>query len=159
LTDFGLASETTASQLHDTTSARGSDGYRSPELASDYKFSTKVDIWTMGCLLYELAVGRRAFCNDYAVLQYCERNEPFLICLDSFRDETAKPVISGAISRMLQKDPSQRPTAAALYDEFSSHCRMESPKADSRFTFVESQEVQIASPITVDGKFGTWLDF
>src|SRR5579859_6014508 len=93
LTDFGLASETTASQLHDTTSARGSDGYRSPELASDYKFSTQVDIWTMGCLLYELAVGKRAFYNDYAVLQYCERNDPFVVCLDNFRDEEAKPLI------------------------------------------------------------------
>lgn len=104
----------------------------------------------MGCLLYELAIGKRAFYNDYAVLQYCERNDPFVVCLDGFRDEDAKPLISDAISRMLQKDPSERPTAAVLYEEFSRLCRLEVPTDNRRFTLLEPEDVQVASP-TIDG--------
>jgi len=123
LTDFGLASEATASHLTDTTSARGSEGYRSPELASSNQFSNKVDIWSMGCLLHELAAGRRAFYNDYAVLQYCSKSETFQVHLDDFTDALAKPVISETICRMLQKDPAARPSAEILYEEFCSHCQ------------------------------------
>src|SRR5271167_2017073 len=70
LTDFGLTSEATASRLHSTTSARGSPGYRAPELGISNKFSNKVDIWSMGCLLYELATGKQAFLTDFAVVYH-----------------------------------------------------------------------------------------
>jgi len=106
----------------------------------------------MGCLLYELAVGRRAFYNDYAVLQYCERSDSFVICLDNFRDEEAKPAISEAISRMLQKEPSERPTAETLFEQFSIHCRMQPPRERSRITVVEQDEQMASSIMHMDGK-------
>jgi serine/threonine protein kinase len=125
LTDFGLASEATSSQFNNTTSARGSVGYRSPELASINQFSNKVDIWSMGCLLHELATGKRAFNNDYEVLEYSSKNDPLCVCLDNRLDEAAKHTISDSISRMLQKEPSARPSAAELYKEFCGHCHVQ----------------------------------
>lgn len=122
MTDFGLASEATANQLNDTTSARGSVGYRAPELAQSSQFSNKVDIWSLGCLFHELATKRRAFHNDYAVLEFCAGNKEFHVCLDNIPDPNAKASISEAISQMLQKEPSARPTAAMLYNQFCVHC-------------------------------------
>lgn len=101
----------------------------------------------MGCLLYEIAVGKRAFYNDYAVLQYCDREGPFLIRLDSFPDENARPMISEAISGMLQELQEQRPTAAELYEEFCRRCRLEFPR-NTRSPLPENQDPEVSSPIT-----------
>jgi hypothetical protein len=81
----------------------------------------------MGCLLFELAVGKRAFHNDYAVLEYSWKKEPFAVPVDTFLEmkEAAKGIISDAIVRMLQKEPSERPSAATLYDEFNENCQIE----------------------------------
>src|SRR5947207_8154238 len=74
LTDFGLTSEATANQLNSTTSARGSPGYRAPELGVQNRYSNKVDIWSMGCLLHELATGEKAFISDFEVVTHYVRN-------------------------------------------------------------------------------------
>jgi serine/threonine protein kinase len=122
LADFGLTSEATANQFHSTTSGRGTPGYRAPELGIDYKFNNKVDIWSMGCLLHELATGKQAFFSDVAVAAYYLQNVPFPVSLDDVFNATEKECISDAIFRMLEKDPLKRPSAAVLYDEFCSHC-------------------------------------
>ena len=75
----------------------------------------------MGCLLHELATGKQAFFSDLAVVTHYLKNANFLVSLDDKFDDTAKECISDAISRMLQKEPSERPSAATLYNEFCSH--------------------------------------
>ena len=68
LADFGLSVD----GLSNTTKySRGTPGYRAPELLAMEEepawYTNKVDIWAMGCILYELATGQRPFKSDLAV--------------------------------------------------------------------------------------------
>jgi serine/threonine protein kinase len=65
IADFGLTVEGTSKRAITTVYSRGTEGYRAPELLLDNpKFSSKVDIWALGCILYELASGKKAFASD-----------------------------------------------------------------------------------------------
>ena len=59
-----------------TESARGTSGYRAPEMLAGTKlvFNNKVDIWAFGCILHEAATGRKLFETDFAVVQRTQSN-------------------------------------------------------------------------------------
>lgn len=71
ITDFGLTSEGT-SRLRSTTSSGGTNCYRAPELLRGSRgvYNNKTDIWSIGCVLYEIATGKRPFRDDLAVRGY-----------------------------------------------------------------------------------------
>jgi serine/threonine protein kinase len=64
--DFGLTSQGTSQSLHYTEFARGTSGYRAPELLlqDTAVYNNKVDIWALGCILFELVVGTKPFTTD-----------------------------------------------------------------------------------------------
>jgi serine/threonine protein kinase len=96
----------------------------------------------MGCLLHELATGKQAFLTDIAVVTHYLQNAPFLVSLDDKFDDTTKECISDAILRMLQKEPSERPSAATLYDEFCSHCLFGIPAVLRNGQRADSEDTQ-----------------
>ena len=62
LADFGITAEFTSNSARSTKEARGSQNYLAPELLAENPIVTiKVDIWGLGCLLYEIATRTRAF--------------------------------------------------------------------------------------------------
>src|SRR5947207_315012 len=68
ITDFGFTAEGTSKRAHTTRLARGSSSYWAPELLAEIaQYTNKVDIWALGCILYELVCGKRAFAGDWAV--------------------------------------------------------------------------------------------
>lgn len=72
ITDFGLAAEGTSQRAHTTRYARGIASYRAPELLTQSKstYNNKVDIWALGCILYELIAHKQAFPDDFVVAHY-----------------------------------------------------------------------------------------
>lgn len=96
----------------------------------------------MGCLLHELATGKQAFRSDFAMVTHYLQNIPFLVSLDDKFDDTTKECISDAIMRMLQKEPLERPSAATLYDEFSSHCVSGAPGVLDNGQRTDSEDTQ-----------------
>ena len=71
--DFGLTCEGTTRRDNTTRYARGTIGYRSPELTtSPGTFNNKVDIWALGCVLFELAARKKAFDNDWRIMEYAQ---------------------------------------------------------------------------------------
>jgi serine/threonine protein kinase len=67
IADFGLTVEGTSKKAHTTQYSKGTCSYRAPELIQlDDKgtYTNKVDIWAMGCILYEIVFRSKAFCRS-----------------------------------------------------------------------------------------------
>ena len=73
IADFGLTMRgTRTSNLRQTEGGRGKTGYRAPELLRDEgsSFNKQVDIWALGCILYELCTGQRLFKSDLGTYEF-----------------------------------------------------------------------------------------
>lgn len=122
LADFGLTVEGSSNTEHTTRYGTGSSGYRAPELMSDSgkRYTNKVDIWAMGCILFELATGNRAFNDDWAVFRYQSSRKFEGITLF----DTVDPLpVTNHIVNMLKIKPSARPSAPALSQDFIQEFR------------------------------------
>ena len=80
----------------------------SPEVVRGAGYDWKSDVWSMGCLLYELACLRSPFemegANLYDVFQKISKGEYSPLPADQF----SAPLRS-LVGRMLQIDPAKRP--------------------------------------------------
>ena len=63
--DFGLARLTEASRLTKTDTAMGTVAYMSPEQAQGIEVDSRSDLWSLGCVLYEMVSGQRPFQGQY----------------------------------------------------------------------------------------------
>lgn len=71
IADFGTASQGTSERCITTIYSRGTASYRAPELLSETPFyNNKSDIWAVGCIMYEVIATKKAFKDDWGVLQY-----------------------------------------------------------------------------------------
>ena len=115
LADFGLTSESIHTIPH-TTEARGTPGYRAPELLEPdgnevyIRYDASVDIWALGCILHELVTGKKLFSNDWAVLDYRRSNN-----VNSAITEDM-PVYS-LFQQTIILDPPSRPTSAVILQD------------------------------------------
>jgi serine/threonine protein kinase len=126
LADFGLTVEGSSKTNRPTQYARGTSGYRAPEfLKSDdgSMYNNKADVWSMGCILYELATGTCAFPNDWAVLTYLFSRKNMDIVLDPTFDSHSITTITKHVVDMLQIESLARPSASILLDEFTRECQ------------------------------------
>lgn len=123
IADFGLTSEDTSNALRFTELARGTSGYRAPEmlLEGNRSYNNKADIWAMGCILHELAIGSKAFSGDPAVLEYRRSGVPLTVTVGESFDKSSCVFIRNNIHEMLQAEPSSRPRASVLYESFSKY--------------------------------------
>lgn len=102
----------------------GTHGYYAPEFllpgVAALSYDCTADIWSLGCILYELAIGRRVFEHDYHTWRYKETG--ILPAMefndDSFSDQE-KETIESSVKRMLCLEPKERPAATDLITEFS----------------------------------------
>jgi fused-like protein len=62
LCDFGFARSIDSKQM--ITSIKGTPLYMAPELLKEYPYNQKADLWSLGVILYELAVGQPPFYTD-----------------------------------------------------------------------------------------------
>ena len=77
----------------------------------------------MGCILYELAVGTKAFYDDFALLRHTYTGKEFDINLETSFGERYREDICRNITVMLQLDPSARPSASELVNQFYLYCQ------------------------------------
>jgi serine/threonine protein kinase len=103
-----------------TEHGRGSAGYRAPELVSDACYSTKVDIWALGCIAYEIQTRTKAFSDDYEVYSY-SLGELEIGFPDQLALGTSEQFIWQAIRSMLLIQAIKRPKARSLHQQFRSH--------------------------------------
>ena len=84
----------------------GTAGYMSPEQARGKAVDRRADIWSFGCVLYEMLAGRRAFDGETVtdVLGAIVHKEPDLASLPAH----VPPRIRQLLQQCLQKDASRR---------------------------------------------------
>src|SRR5579859_2571241 len=70
IADFGLTMEGTSTGGVGTKYSRGTPGYRAPELIIGARYTNKVDIWSLGSILYQLIFSRKLFLDDLEVRDY-----------------------------------------------------------------------------------------
>jgi serine/threonine protein kinase len=113
LADFGTASQATSKRLNTTRDARGSQGYRAPEIFQS-RYNQKSDIFALGCLVYEVVTGAKLFCSDGALIGYVERGilpESTWWPPTSAGEPDRMFYLEKLVASMLERDSGNRPSA------------------------------------------------
>jgi Protein kinase domain len=86
----------------------GTPLYLSPELVKQKPYDYKIDVWAMGCILYQMCNGKAPFAGENLIsLGYSiVHNQPTPIA-SSFSSELAE-----FIMKLLEKSPTRRPSTA-----------------------------------------------
>ncbi|NXI09357.1 STK36 kinase, partial [Irena cyanogastra] len=134
LCDFGFAR---AMSIHTMvlTSIKGTPLYMSPELVEERPYDHTADLWSVGCILYELFVGTPPFYTN-SIFQLVS-----LIIKDPVKwPTTMSPVFKSFLQGLLMKDPHQR----LSWPELLSH-----PFIAGRVTVIDdTEEHGISNPFT-----------
>jgi hypothetical protein len=124
IADFGCTAEATSAHARTTVLSRGTTSYRAPELLEEPgNFTNKVDIWAMGCILYELVMARRAFDDDWQVHNFRLNQSRFGISFELSDDYLSDVAgfISEVVNWLLERQWRNRPTANNARSDFSQY--------------------------------------
>eukprot|EP00600_Ochromonadales_sp_CCMP1393_P002562 CAMPEP_0174981748 /NCGR_PEP_ID=MMETSP0004_2-20121128/16073_1 /TAXON_ID=420556 /ORGANISM="Ochromonas sp., Strain CCMP1393" /LENGTH=354 /DNA_ID=CAMNT_0016233549 /DNA_START=217 /DNA_END=1281 /DNA_ORIENTATION=- len=111
LIDFGLAATMTPGEK--LKEACGSPGYVAPEILCDKPYDEKVDIWSIGVILYILLCGYPPFEHD-------DKRELFSMTVqgkyhfDGENWDTVSSEAKAVIRRMIEVDPQKRASASEI---------------------------------------------
>ncbi|NXN05885.1 NEK11 kinase, partial [Sylvia borin] len=112
------------------TTFTGTPYYMSPEVLKHQGYNTKSDIWSLGCILYEMCCMNHAFTGQNflsVVLKIVEGETPSL-------PDRYPSRLNAVLCSMLSKNPSLRPTAAEILK--SSYIDEQLKKTRYKFTNV-----------------------
>jgi Protein kinase domain len=151
IADFGISADVTSKRLHVTRYSRGTAPYRAPEMSHpNATYNNRVDIWALGCIVYEAFTGLKAFETEIDVFRYTclpgglklsfERLPPYL------RLTLQKP-----LETMLSLDGNARPSAKSLIELWANIPKPNppgGPESQCGEIYVTSQEPapQVFSP-------------
>ncbi len=123
LVDFGLAFKraeqiNSLGRLTDTSVLSGTPLYLSPEQARGGDIDSKSDVYSAGCVLYEVACGLAPFGGGLGELLSKHMYIPAIPLRERVPDIAL--AFSDLVDEMLEKPPEERPTAAAVVDALTA---------------------------------------
>ena len=148
--DFGIARAVTEATMTYNDNIMGSVHYFSPEQARGTMITPKSDVYSLGVLLYEMLSGRIPFDGNTAVSiarKHLEEDpQPLHMIAPGI-----PPVVEALVTRMMAKDPAQRPDSSMLVQDIVRAEQMMrsdtealpafDPDATRVLTPVEAQEI------------------
>ena len=116
--DFGIAHalEEPGEKLTSTGIAIGTPAYMSPEQSGSGKLDGRADIYSLGCVLYEMLVGEPPFVGRSAQVILARHSVERVPSARAVRD-TIPPVVEVAIHKAMAKTPADR---FATADDFAA---------------------------------------
>jgi serine/threonine protein kinase len=112
--------------MNTTRYSRGTASYRAPEVIADNaKFNNRADIWSLGCIIYELGTCTKLFDNDFAVLQ-CSLTKTLHFPVQwPYLQSLPEPYLEmrHALIQSLQLGPSSRPRSEYIVQLFKVNLR------------------------------------
>ena len=112
LGDFGLAVALDRSRLTEAGMMVGTVAYMPPEQALGRQADARSDLYSLGCVLYEMVTGRPPFLGDDPVAIISQHiNTPPVA--PSWHNPEVPRALEALILRLLAKDPDERPESAA----------------------------------------------
>lgn len=136
VTDFGIArSLDVEKDVTLTGTVLGTSDYIAPEQASGRPVVFQTDVYSLGCVLYELLTGEVPFRGEsFVAVAMRHIHEPPPSVLDSRPDTPLR--VAGAVERAMAKDPADRfPSMDAFVAELDA-CLAELGEADSERTMI-----------------------
>ncbi len=113
--DFGLAkmlpkasvgSDDVTATFSETQSVAGTLPYMAPEQVMNERLDARTDIWALGCVLYEMATGRRPFSGSGITLaDQIRQQQP---TAPAKVNAKVSPGLEAIILKCLEKDPGRR---------------------------------------------------
>ncbi|MDP3714328.1 MAG: Stk1 family PASTA domain-containing Ser/Thr kinase [Mycobacteriales bacterium] len=146
--DFGIARAAAdgASTMTQTASVIGTAAYLSPEQARGEHVDQRSDLYSTGCLLYELLAGTPPFTGDspVAVAYQHVREDP---ALPSEYDETLSADVDAVVLKAMAKSPGQRyQSAVEMRDDLLRAAAGEPVAAPPPTTTLQVAEVVTVAP-------------
>jgi serine/threonine protein kinase len=118
ITDFGLTTQSTSTKVESSKDGMGTTGYPAPELVAEFpKFTKSSDIFSLGCIIYELLFDHKLFPSTYKVFtyRYTRVLPPFPSIQTSVgQAQFLKLVLSSMLELDWRKRPAAREVARAL---------------------------------------------
>ncbi|GAA4857709.1 protein kinase domain-containing protein [Kitasatospora terrestris] len=117
--DFGIARalQSGVTSMTQTGMVVGTPQYLSPEQALGKSVDARSDLYSVGCMLFELLSGQLPFDGDsaFSIAYKHVQEEP---SAPSALNRAVTPAVDALVARALRKDPAHRfPTAAAMREE------------------------------------------
>jgi len=162
--DFGIARalHDDGAKLTQTSAVIGTAQYLSPEQASGETVDARSDVYSLGCVFYELLTGEPPFIGDTPVsvaYQHVRKDPP----PPSRRNPALSPSLDAVVLKSLAKNPANRyQTAAEMRDDLIRVRDGLTPAAPRVFTDAEHADLASTSPghrrvTRVGGSGRRWL--
>jgi len=115
--DFGLATKVDFEGERKKTLC-GTPNYIAPEVLNKKGHSYEVDVWSLGCILYTLLIGKPPFETSCLKDTYAKiKKNEFTIPPNKISNQA-----KNLIQNLLQPDPNSRPTMGQILDDEFFHC-------------------------------------
>ncbi|HVQ50694.1 MAG TPA: Stk1 family PASTA domain-containing Ser/Thr kinase [Mycobacterium sp.] len=145
--DFGIARALAdANSVTQTAAVIGTAQYLSPEQARGEKVDARSDVYSLGCVLYEMLTGEPPFTGDspVAVAYQHVREDPVP---PSQRHKDISPELDAVVLKALAKNPDNRyQTAAEMRSDLVRVHSGEAPEAPKVFTDAERTSLLSSPP-------------
>ncbi len=145
--DFGIARALAdANSVTQTAAVIGTAQYLSPEQARGEKVDARSDVYSLGCVLYEILTGEPPFTGDspVAVAYQHVREDPVP---PSQRHNDIAPELDAVVLKALAKNPDNRyQTAAEMRADLVRVHSGEAPEAPKVFTDAERTSLLSSTP-------------
>jgi serine/threonine protein kinase len=117
IADFGIAKligEESANQLTRTGEVCGSPQYMSPEQVTSRPVDARSDVYSIGCILFELLTGAPPFSGTTVIeTMYKHVNQPIPTLAEGSLGKRFPAALESLVAKLLAKEPAERYSSAA----------------------------------------------